>query len=177
MDVDAKAALTAFCEREHRRLVGTLTLHCGDPYVAAELAQEALARVCGDWRRVQQMDAPGAWLHRVAVNLASSHYRRRKAERSAVLRYGSRQVEDLGTDPAGTLAVRRALAGLPLRQRTALVLRYYSDLSVEQTADAMRCAPGTVKSLTSQALQRLRDTADLTEHLPRSCAAEEPHRA
>lgn len=174
MDDEDRAALAAFCAREHRRLVGSLTLHCGDPHVAAELAQEALARVCSDWRRVGQMPAPGAWLHRVAVNLASSHYRRRQAERRAVLRFGGRQVEDHGSDPAGALAVRRAVGALPLRQRTALVLRYYSDLSVEQTAEAMGCAPGTVKSLTSQALAALRTTADLTD---RATSIQEPSRA
>lgn len=173
MDPTSSAELAAFCARDHRRLVGSLTLHCGDPHVAAELAQEALARVCADWRKVGQMDAPGAWLHRVAVNLASSHYRRRKAERGAVARFGLRQVEDHGPDPAGALAVRRAVAALPLRQRTALVLRYYSDLSVEQTAEAMGCAPGTVKSLTSQALASLRAVTDLTDRTD----SPEAHRA
>ena len=164
VDEDGRAALAAFCAREHRRVVGTLTLHCGDPHVAAELAQEALARVCGDWGRISAMAAPGAYLHRIAI-LASSHYRRRKAERAAVLRYGSRQVEETGSDPAGAVAVRKAVAALPLRQRTALVLRYYSDLSVQETADAMGCATGTVTSLTSQALASLRDGAGLTEPL------------
>ncbi|MDP3711673.1 MAG: sigma factor-like helix-turn-helix DNA-binding protein [Mycobacteriales bacterium] len=61
------------------------------------------------------------------------------------------------------LAVRRAVAALPLRQRTALVYRYYSDLSVEQTAEAMGRATGTVKSLTSQAIASLRAHADLLD--------------
>lgn len=177
MDEDARAALTAFCAREHRRLVGSLTLHCGDPHVAAELAQEALVRLCADWDRVRQLAAPGAWLHRVAINLASSHYRRRRAERGAVARFGRRQVEDAGGDLAGALAVRRAVAALPLRQRTALVLRYYSDLSVEQTAEAMGCAPGTVKSLTSQALTALRAGAGLVDRLPDLTDREESLRA
>jgi RNA polymerase sigma-70 factor (sigma-E family) len=177
VDDDARAALAAFCASEHRRLVGTLTLHCGDPHVASELAQDALARVCSDWKRVGRMDAPGAWLHRVAVNLASSHFRRRSAERRAVARFGSRQVEDPGGDPAGTLAVRRAVAALPLRQRTALVLRYYSDLSVQETAEAMGCAPGTVKSLTSQALAQLRASSGLVDHVRDLTALEEPSRA
>lgn len=163
MDQTSRAELAAFCAEEHRRLVGSLTLHCGDPHVAAELAQEALARVCADWKRVRTMAAPGAWLHRVAMNLASSHYRRRKAERSAVARFGGRQVEDGVPDAAGTVAVRRAVAALPLRQRTALVLRYYSDLSVQETAEAMGCAPGTVKALTSQAIGALRTTTNLLD--------------
>jgi RNA polymerase sigma-70 factor (sigma-E family) len=154
--------LDDFCRREHPRLVGALTLHCGDAHVAAELAQEALARACDRWEQVRGMDAPGAWVHRVALNLASSWFRRRAAERRAAARVAAGQVEDLGPDRADVLAVRAALAGLPPRQRTALVLRYYSDLSVEQTAGAMGCAPGTVKSLTSQALAALRERAGLT---------------
>ncbi len=84
--------LDAFCRREHPRLVGALTLHCGDRWVAAELAQEALARVCADWPRVSRMQAPGAWVHRVAMNLCTSHFRRRTAERAARARYQARQV-------------------------------------------------------------------------------------
>jgi RNA polymerase sigma-70 factor (sigma-E family) len=155
--------LEDFCRREHPRLVGALTLYCGDPHVAAELAQEALARACDHWGSVRQMEAPGAWVHRVAMNLAGSLFRRRAAERRASARVASGQVEDFGPDRADVLAVRAAVAALPDRQRTALVLRYYSDLSVEQTADAMRCAPGTVKSLTSQALAALRRRAGLSD--------------
>ena len=59
--------------------------------------------------------------------------------------------------------MRRAVAALPLRQRTALVLRYYSDLSVQETADAMACAAGTVTSLTSQAIAALRTARHLDD--------------
>lgn len=107
------------------------------------------------------MDAPQAWLHRVALNLAYSHYRRRRAERAALIRVGSRPVHNDDSDTTSALAVRRAVAGLPKRQRTVLVLRFYSDLSVAQTAEAMHCAPGTVKSLTNRAITALRhDVAD-----------------
>ena len=157
-----------FCVREHPRLVGALTLHCGDRHVAAELAQEALVRVCESWPTVSQMEAPGAWLHRVALNLSSSYFRRRTAERRARDRYSSRQVEEAPPDHATAVAVRSAVAKLPPRQRTALVLRFYSDLSVEQAAEAMSCAPGTVKSLTSQALASLRSSTGLTSPEERS---------
>jgi RNA polymerase sigma-70 factor (sigma-E family) len=166
MDSRDRDEFAAFCAAEHARLVGTLTLHCGDPGVAAELAQEALARACSRWPQVRAMDAPGAWVHRVAMNLSSSHFRRRKAERTATLRFGGRrQLDADAAEAADVLAVRRAVSGLPLRQRTAVVLRYYSDLSVEQTAEVMGCRPGTVKSLTSQALAALRTSglADLEE--------------
>ena len=79
-----------------------------------------------------------------------------------------------GTVTSGDSVERFAL---PLRQRTALVLRYYSDLSVQETADVMGCAPGTVKSLTSQALAALRQTAGLVDHSPLHAALEEPSHA
>jgi RNA polymerase sigma factor (sigma-70 family) len=60
-------------------------------------------------------------------------------------------------DTASALAVRHAVAQLPVRQRSALVLRYFADLSVAETADAMRCPEGTVKTLTRQAILALRD--------------------
>ena len=62
------------------------------------------------------------------------------------------------TDSATVIAVRVAVARLPQRQRTALVLRYFADLSVAETAEAMRCPEGTVKTLTRQAILALRST-------------------
>ena len=156
MDEDSRASLDAFCRAEHARLVGTLTLYTGDPAVVHDLAQEALARACAKWAAVRRMDAPGAWVHRVAINLANSSFRRRRAERAAVTRLGGRREAVDAAEPSDVLAVRRAVAALPPRMRTALVLRYYSDLSVDQAAEAMGCRPGTVKSLTSQALTALR---------------------
>jgi RNA polymerase sigma-70 factor (ECF subfamily) len=112
------------------------------------------------------MDAPEAWAFRVAVNLATSRWRRVAAERRATATLRSRATEDASNgDAADALAVREAVAALPSRQRLALVLRYYADLSVADAADALRCRPGTVKALTSQAIAGLRArlAVDLTE--------------
>jgi RNA polymerase sigma-70 factor (ECF subfamily) len=161
MDDDI-GGLDAFCHGVHPALVGSLTLYVGDRELARELAQETLARVCQHWSRVQRMDAPQAWAHRVAMNLANSWFRRRKAERAAVARMGGlRQSDDTGETGDGrhrgdVLAVRAAVAALPKRQRAALILRYYRDLSVEQAAAELGCRPGTVKALTSQAIASLR---------------------
>lgn len=62
-----------------------------------------------------------------------------------------------------TIAVRRAVAELPRRQKTALVLRYYAELSVVDTAEVMSCRPGTVKSLTHRAIDNLRSSGLLHE--------------
>lgn len=75
----APADLAAFCRLEHPRLVGTLGLYTGDADLAEELAQDALLRACRDWDRVRTFAAPGAWVHRVAINLANSAFRSRAA--------------------------------------------------------------------------------------------------
>ena len=72
--------LEAMCVSEYPRLVGMLGLYCGDADKAEDFAQESLVRLCRDWSRVRRMDAPEAWLRRVALNIAHSHYRRRKVE-------------------------------------------------------------------------------------------------
>ena len=153
-------ALAAFCEAEHRNLVGLLTLATADAYVGEELAQEALARLCSHWPRVRRMDNPRAWLRRVALNLAASRYRRRRAERRANRRHGP-VPDELPADSAVEVAVRQAVAALPQRQRSVIGLRFFLGLSVAETADVMGCAPGTVKSLTNKAVGRLR--AELLE--------------
>lgn len=153
-------ALAAFCEAEHRNLVGLLTVATADPHVGEELAQEALERLCSHWPRVQHMQNPRAWLRRVALNLAASRYRRRRAEWRANRRHGPAP-DAAATDSAVEVAVRQAVAALPRRQRSVVGLRFFLGLSVAETADAMGCAPGTVKSLTNKAVGRLR--AELLE--------------
>lgn len=154
----------AFCARMRPRLVGALTLYSGERDLAEELAQETLARVYSRWDSVRAADSPEAWAHRVALNLANSTFRRRGAERRARRRMESsarEQVHD--SDQAGALALRAAVARLPRGQRTALVLRYFSDLSVAETAALMGCSQGTVKSQTSAAIGALRDRAGLID--------------
>lgn len=150
--------LVALCEQEHRRLVGLLGLLVGDRDLAEELAQEVLIRACRDWEKVQHIDRPAAWLHRVAVNLAMSSHRRRRAEQRMLSRLDSR----LGpatpdTDPATVEAVRHALLQLPVNLRAVLVLRFYADYSVTDTAAALHVPEGTVKTRTRRALALLRD--------------------
>lgn len=155
-----------FCRREYPRLVGALTLYCGDRHLAEDLAQEALARACRSWSRVGAMAAPGAWVHRVAINLAKRHIRRQHIGLAALRRHAAGAVPvhvDLDTEVTDALAVRAAVGKLPRRQRTALVLRYYSDLPVAEVAMAMGCAQGTVKALTHKAIRALRTRGGLLE--------------
>lgn len=143
----------AFCRGIQPRLLGALTLQCGDAAVAEELTQETLAVVWDKWARVRRMDSPEAWALRVGYNLSKSWIRRRIAERRALHR--------ALTPPADVhlperVDVRDGITRLPARQRAAIVLRFYSDLSIAQTAGVMGCAPGTVKALTHQGIEALR---------------------
>lgn len=163
--VEWESEFVAFCEKQHPRLVGALSLYCGDRVLAEELAQDALSRACRDWRKVRRLGAPGAWTHRVAINLANSHFRRVSAESRAKrrLQEDQRAYGDPGLDRAAAMDIRSAVASLPRRQRTALILRYYVDLSVRDVAEAMECPEGTVKTLTSKAIASLRQSLSLHE--------------
>lgn len=137
----------AFCAAEYPRLVGALGLYVGDRAVAEELAQEALLRACQRWERVSKLESPGGWTWHVARNLATSHFRRRRSERRATARVAAAHVTDsTATSGDDEDEVRRAVAALPDRQKSALVLRYYLDLSVEETARRMRITPDAVRS-------------------------------
>lgn len=163
MDAVEAEEAEGFCVRVRPWLVGSLSLYCGSTDVAEELAQDTLARVWDRWPTVRALQAPEAWAYRVALNLANSHYRRRAAERRARLRDAAPRLVTEDADAADAIAVRQAVAGLPRRQRAALVLRYYADLPVAETAVLLGCTPGTVKALTHQALASLRTSIGTLE--------------
>lgn len=157
VSVGESADLVSFCRAEWPRLVGTLSLYTGDGLLAEDLAQESLARACRDWHKVRRLDAPEAWLHRVAINLANSHFRRWAAWRRARVRVeGAARLTVPDPDPAAALAVRSAVAALPKPLREVLVLRYFADLSVREVAEVTGRPEGSVKRLTSEAIDCLR---------------------
>lgn len=151
--------LEAFCRREYPKLVGALDLYLGDLHVAEELAQEALVRASKRWSKVSTLESPGGWTYRVALNLANSWFRRRRAEARAYAR-----LDDAGEDVhrdvdiAERQAVRHAVRELPDKQRTALILRYYLDLPAPEVADRLGTTPGAVRALTKRAVASLRET-------------------
>lgn len=154
--------LADFCEQEYERLVRVLSLYCGSGPVAQELAHEALIRACRNWSKLRTMDFPRAWLHRVGMNLANSHFRRRSAEKRANERLGASapQVDD----HSEAFAIRSIVAGLPPRQRTVILLHYFDDLSYAQIGEILGCPENTAKSLARRAREALRKQEEL-EHL------------
>jgi RNA polymerase sigma-70 factor (sigma-E family) len=128
----------------------------GDHALAEDLVQEAFVRLYGRFRDLRDPEAFAAYLRATVVNLARSHFRRRRVERAYLQREGvppGSSSEEVGRRQE----MWEALQSLPLRQRAAIVLRYYEDLTEAQTADVLRCPVGTVKSLVSRGIERLRD--------------------
>lgn len=146
----------AFCLGQNPRLIRMLTLFCGDAELARDLTQETFVRAWVHWRKVRRMDRPDLWTKRVALNLATSQFRRRRTERIVNGRISTAAMVEQPQVGSDRMVVRAALMRLSERQRTAILLRYLEDLSVEQTADLMSCSPSTVKKLTSRGLVGLR---------------------
>jgi RNA polymerase sigma-70 factor (sigma-E family) len=131
----------------------------GDRALAEDLSQEAFLRMFGRFRDLRNPDAFEWYLRRTVVNLARSHFRHLKVERTYLDREG-RRPEAKSPDAREALGDREemweTILRLPERQRAAIVLRYYEDLSEAQTAEVLRCPVGTVKSLVSRGMDRLR---------------------
>ena len=162
-------ALVAFCREEWPRLVGSLSLYVGSRELAQDLAQEALYRVCRDWRSVRKAASPSAWAHRVAFNLAKSHGRRESSWRRARHLLVEPSEEQPLSDAENVVAVRTALAALPDAQRCAITLRYFAQLPISEVAVVMGCPQNTVKTHTRRGIEALRtggllaDDADTIE--------------
>jgi RNA polymerase sigma factor (sigma-70 family) len=155
--MDHRDEIERFCIEAHPRLVGALGHQLGDRWVAEELAQEALVRACDRWVQVREMASPLAWTFRVALNLGTSHLRRRAAERRAQARHGARRDEHVDADAADRLAVAAALATLTTQQRAAVVARYYLGLTAEEAAQVLGTNAAALRATTHRAVVRLRE--------------------
>ncbi len=143
-----------FVQAAWPRLYRTAYLLVGDRGLAEDLVQTALAKTYAAWPSVRDVQAAPGFARTTLVNTASAWFRRR-SWRNELPTY---ELPDRGHDPDPSTrpAVLEALAQLPPRQRAVVVLRFYDDLSVSETAHALGCSDGTVKSQTSKALDTLR---------------------
>jgi RNA polymerase sigma-70 factor (sigma-E family) len=129
----------------------------GDRPAAEDLLHEAFIRCVGRFRHLRVPDAFDAYLRRAIVNLHTSGLRRTKLERAHVARErGAPARASSMPDIAGQQDLWRSLSILPARQRAALVLRYYEDLSERDTAEVLGCSLPAVKSLIARGTEALR---------------------
>jgi RNA polymerase sigma-70 factor (sigma-E family) len=135
----------------------------GDRGQAEDLAQEAFVRLAGRFRHLRNPDAFPAYLRRTVVNLHTSQLRRRRLERAWLEREGREPVGSNEPDVAAREDLWHQLLALPPRQRAALVLRYYEDLSEAETAEVLRCSVAAAKSLTQRAMESLRGRMEAME--------------
>jgi RNA polymerase sigma-70 factor (ECF subfamily) len=121
----------------------------GDVHLAAEAADEAMARAYAQWRKVGDFDNPAGWVYRVGLNWATSFLRRHRRRDTEV----QRDVPDVG--PVADPSVRAALIDLDVKHRAVVVCRYYLQMSEAEIAAALGTAPGTVKSRLHRAMRTL----------------------
>jgi RNA polymerase sigma-70 factor (sigma-E family) len=156
--VPAADSLTTLYTAHYRGLVRLAAYLTGDRDGAEEVVQDAYVKVLGRWGGLRDLDKGEAYLRQAVVNLSRSRMR----HRVVVERHAPAPLPDAASAEAGAItaldraAVVAALAELPRRQREALVLRYYADLSEAQTAHAMGISAGAVKSHTSRGMAALR---------------------
>lgn len=136
--------------RDH--LGRSLSLTLSDDSLGFEAADEALARAYERWDEVASYANPEGWCYRTGLNWARSWLRRRKRSRPKDLLLAR---SDSTNDVTPDTDLARAIATLNDEQRAVVILRFYRDWTVEQTADALGIAPGTVKSRLSRATDQL----------------------
>jgi RNA polymerase sigma-70 factor (sigma-E family) len=146
---------TEFVHASWAPLYRTAYLMLGDAGLAEDLVQTALAKTYASWGRMRELQSARAYARTTLVNTAASWFRRKGWRNEHPT--GHLQDTTYDDDPTTRPTLMQALAQLPPRQRAVVVLRFYDDLSVADTAHALGCAEGTVKSQTSDALAALRD--------------------
>ena len=139
--------------------IGTLRrigyLLCQDWQRADDLVQNAITRLYARWERARTLDHLDAYARTILVREFLAEQRSGWARRVTI---GAPlpDLPDTAHDREAVLDMRAALTVLPPSQRATIVLRFYCDLTVEQTADLLGCSAGTVKSNTARAMQTLR---------------------
>lgn len=146
-----------FVAARSNALLRTACLLVADVEAGQDLLQDALERAYRRWPRVVRDGAPEAYVRRVLLTLTIDRWRRRRRWLNSSLA----AVELVASEPVDVElrdSVLTALRALPPRERAVVTLRYWDQLSTAETASALGCAEGTVRSLASRGLARLRHT-------------------
>jgi RNA polymerase sigma-70 factor (sigma-E family) len=156
----SSAELERFLAERADHLLRTAVLLAGSREAGEDLLQTAVERLVQRWRRFD--GDPEGYLRRTLCNLAVDRHRRlgRWRQKERLLRTELRQAHDPADDVDLRDALVRLLLQLPARQRAALVLRYWEQLTDAEAAAVLGCAEGTVKSAVSRGLTRMRELAD-----------------
>jgi len=170
MDDRAEAEFSEFVHTRWSRLVRLAYGITGDPGLAEDLAQTALANAYAAWARVRRADDQDAYVRRILLNAHRGSVRKvrpRKQLTGALhVAAGSAPAHLAIPDPSAGYgdrsAIMAALRQLPARQREIVVLRYWLDLTEHQVAATLGCSVGNVKSQTSRAMAKLRACEDLS---------------
>jgi RNA polymerase sigma-70 factor (sigma-E family) len=153
-DPDWEQEFAAYVAARSRVLCTTAYLLCGDWHRAEDHTQTALTKLYLAWRRIDRRESVDAYARRVLVRTVVDEHRRPwRRERPAA------ELPDTGAPPDRAddrLDLLAALARLPARQRAAVVLRYWADLDIAETARVLGVTEGTVKSSSSKGLAALR---------------------
>ncbi len=153
-----EADFVEFVQARQHALLRFAYLLTSDHHTAEDLVQTALAKTYLTWDRLRDRGAIDAYVRRIIVNENTSMWRRawRRNERSA--EYLPEQVDAprAGTDAETRDAMWQVVQTLPAKQRAAVVLRYYEDLTEADTAAVLGCSIGNVKSQTSRAIAAMR---------------------
>jgi RNA polymerase sigma-70 factor (sigma-E family) len=156
VDRDVATALEEYVRVRGQRLVRTAYLLTGDREVAEDLVQNVLASALVSWRRLRSVNDMDAYMYTALIHARSRWWSRRWIREIPS--------DELPDSPASDLTARfdshadllAVLKQIPTRQRQALVLRYFNDLTEAQTAQILDCSVGTVKSQTARGLEKLR---------------------
>ncbi|MFC5180906.1 SigE family RNA polymerase sigma factor [Actinomadura harenae] len=159
---DADQAVTALYSANYRSLVRLAAMLVRDAGTAEEVVQDAFVAMHGGWRRLRDPDKALSYLRQAVVNRSRSVLR----HRAVVEKYAPKGLPDAPSAEAGAIgelersAVVDALHRLPARQREALVLRYYADLSEAEIAATMGISKGAVKSHTARGMAAMRNVLE-----------------
>ena len=124
-----------------------LYAYLGDLEDAQDVVQEAFCRAFARWKKVSGYDQPGAWVRKVAWNLATSRFRRQKL---AMKFWRAEREQHVDGPSPDRVALTRALAAIPAQHRRVVVLHYMAALSVAEIAEQEGVAEGTIKSWLSR---------------------------